>query len=90
MPPTPAFALPRETAKPARISVSPNAIGLSAGDCPGGESQTAAAAPSAVIQTWSWGKARPAEAELHEGWQDSAAALLVREDPGNDRVVLKG
>ena len=31
MPPTPAFALPRETAKPAGISVSPIAIGLSAG-----------------------------------------------------------
>jgi sirohydrochlorin ferrochelatase len=31
-----------------------------------------------------------AKAEFHEGRQDSAAAVLVREDPGNDRVVLEG
>jgi hypothetical protein len=31
-----------------------------------------------------------AQAELHEGGQDTAAAVLVREDPGHDRVVLEG
>jgi hypothetical protein len=36
------------------------------------------------------GEGQLAEAELHEGRQDAAAAVLVREDPGNDRVVLEG
>jgi hypothetical protein len=36
------------------------------------------------------GEGQLAEAELHEGRQDGAAAVLVREDPGNDRVILEG
>src|SRR5512132_3909735 len=36
------------------------------------------------------GEGQLAKAELHEGRQDSAATLVVREDPGNDRVVLEG
>jgi hypothetical protein len=36
------------------------------------------------------GEGQLAEAELHEDGQDAAAALLVRKDPGNDRVVLEG
>jgi hypothetical protein len=36
------------------------------------------------------GEGQLAQAELHERGQDRAAALLVMEDPGNDRVVLEG
>jgi hypothetical protein len=35
-------------------------------------------------------KGQLAQAELHEGRQDSAAVLLVGEHPGDDRVVLEG
>jgi hypothetical protein len=35
------------------------------------------------------GKGQPAQAELHEGRQDTAASLPVREHPGDDRVVLE-
>jgi hypothetical protein len=36
------------------------------------------------------GEGQLAKAELHEGRQHTAAAVLVREDPGNDRVILEG
>jgi hypothetical protein len=51
---------------------------------------TAAAAPPAVIQTSSCGKASLRRRNSMKGRQDTAAAVLVKEDPGHDRVVLEG